>query len=108
MEKPYGLSEKSYTSHVHLPKYKELITSLPSNLDNGLVEKVLQFAKDGVTKKDLMEKFKLSRPIVRRLTAELVGKDLLRQHIPLNLLVTTARGNVYLKRVRSRKQNSKL
>jgi predicted transcriptional regulator len=73
-----------------------------------LVEKVLEFAKDGVTKKDIMEKFNLSRPIVRRLTAELVGKDLLRQHVSLNLLVTTARGNVYLKRVRSRKQNSKL
>lgn len=100
------LSEKSYTSHP--PKYQELIKTLPSNLDNGLVEKVLEFAKDGVTKKDIMEKFNLSRPIVRRLTAELVGKDLLRQHVTVNLLVTTARGNVYLKRVRSRKQNSKL
>ena len=85
-----------------------MITTLPSKLDNVLVEKVLEFAKDGVTKKDIMEKFNLSRPIVRRLTAELVGKDLLRQHVSLNLLVTTARGNVYLKRVRSRKQNSKL
>ena len=85
-----------------------MITTLPSKLDNGLVEKVLEFAKDGVTKKDIMEKFTLSGPIVRRLTAELVGKDLLRQHVPLNLLVTTARGNVYLKKVRSRKQNSKL
>ena len=85
-----------------------MITTLSSKLDNVLVEKVLEFAKDGVTKKDIMEEFNLSRPIVRRLTAELVGKDLLRQHVPLNLLVTTARGNVYLKRVRSRKQNSKL
>jgi hypothetical protein len=75
-------------------------------LDNGLVEKVSEFAKDGVTKQDIMEKFTLSLPVVRRLTAELVGKDLLRQHVPLNLLVTTARRNVYLKRVRSRKQNS--
>ena len=74
MEKQYVLSEKSYTSHLRLPKYKELITTLPSNLDNGLVEKVLQFAKDGVTKKDLMEKFNLSRPLVRRLTAELLVK----------------------------------
>ena len=74
MEKPYVLSEKSYTSHLHLPKYKELITTLPSNLDNGLVEKVLQFAKDGVTKKDLMEKFNLSRPLVRRLTVSLLVK----------------------------------
>ena len=98
------LSEKSYTSH--LPKYQELIKTLPSNLDNGLVEKVLEFAKDGVTKESIREKFNLSRPIVRRLTAELVGKDLLRQHV--KLLVTRARGNVHLKRVRSRKQNSKL
>ena len=103
-----AIKEKSYTSHEHLQKYRELITTLPSKLDNELVEKVLEFAKDGVTKKDIMEKFTLSRPIVRRLTAELVGKDLLRQHVPLNLLVTTARGNVYLKRVRSRKQHSKL
>ncbi len=80
MEKPYVLSEKSYTSH--LPKYNELITTLLSNLDNGLVENVLQFAKDGVTKKDLMEKFNLSLPIVRRVTPELVGKDLLTQHVP--------------------------
>ena len=85
-----------------------MITTFPPKLDNGLVEKVLEFAKGGVTKKDIMEKFNVSRPMVRRLTAELVGKDLLRQQVPLNLLVTTARGNVYLKRVRSRKQNSKL
>ena len=99
---------ESYTSHLHLPKYQELITTLPSKLDNGLVEKVLEFAKDGVTKKDIMEKFNLSRPIVRRLTAELVGKDLLRQQVSLNLLVTTARRNEYLKGVPSRKQKSKL
>lgn len=38
--------EKLYGTFI--PKYQELITTLSSKLGNGLVEKVLEFAKDGV------------------------------------------------------------
>ena len=45
------LSEKSYTSR--LPKYQELIKTLPSNLDNGLVEKVLETCKGWINQERL-------------------------------------------------------
>jgi hypothetical protein len=41
-----------------------------------------------------MDKFILSQPRVRRFTAELVRKDLLRPQVSLNLLVTTRGVNV--------------
>jgi predicted HTH transcriptional regulator len=84
------------------------LTSNSDELDDELVEKVLEFAKEGVTKKDIMERFSLSRPRVRRLTAELVNKDLLREHVSINLFLTTARGNIYLTKMRSKRKPSKL
>jgi hypothetical protein len=87
--------------------------ALPSNSDehdDKLVEKVLEFAKEGVTKKDIMEKFSLSlpRPRLRRLAADLVNKVFLGQHVSSNLLMTTARGNIHLRKISSKRQPSKL
>ena len=45
--------------------------------DDRLVEAVLKLAKEGVTKKTIMDRLGMSRPRVRRFTAELVNKDLL-------------------------------
>jgi hypothetical protein len=84
-----------------------LIRELTSNSD-GLADKILEFAKQGVTKKDIMEKFSLSGPRVRRLTADLVNKGFLSQYVSSNLLMTTARGNIYLRKISSKRQPSKL
>jgi len=69
------------------------------NLDyNSLVIEVLKLAKDGITKKAIMDKFSLSRPQIRKLMAELVSKDLLRYHLTLKSFMTTEKGNIYIKK----------
>jgi CBS domain-containing protein/predicted transcriptional regulator len=76
---------------------------LTPNLNEGGTqsEQILELAKEGVTKKGIVLKLGLSRPSVRRLTAELVNKDLLRYHATLNSFMTTARGHLYLKKLES-------
>jgi predicted transcriptional regulator len=59
---------------------------------------ILRLAAKGATKKTIMDNFSLSRPQLRRLTADLVNKDLLRYHQSLRLFMTTARGHIYLKK----------
>jgi CBS domain-containing protein len=76
--------------------------------DDRLVEAVLKLAKEGATKKTIMERFGMSRPQVRRFTAELVNKDLLSYHTTLKSFMTTARGNIYLSKVNSKRSSSKL
>lgn len=87
-----------------------MIRALTSNFSeyDRLVEEVLKLAREGATKKTIMDKFALSRPRVRRLTAELVNNDLLSYHIALNSFMTTARGNIYLKKVNSNRLSSRL
>jgi CBS domain-containing protein len=63
-----------------------------------LINDILEIAIKGVTKKQIMDDFSLSRPQLRRLTAELLSKDLLRYHQSLGLLMTSAKGNIYLKK----------
>lgn len=63
-----------------------------------LINDILEIATKGVTKKQIMDDFSLSRPQLRRLTAELMSKDLLRYHQSLGLLMTSAKGNIYLKK----------
>lgn len=63
-----------------------------------LINDILEIATKGVTKKQIMDDFSLSRPQLRRLTAELLSKDLLRYHQSLGLLMTSAKGNIYLKK----------
>jgi len=76
--------------------------------DDTLVDEVLKLAKEGVTKKTIMDKFGMSRPRVRRFTAELVNKDLLRYHMASKSFMTTAKGNIYLSKMNSKKSSSKL
>lgn len=64
---------------------------------NTLINDVLEMATKGVTKKQIIDNFSLSKPQLRRLTAELLNKDLLRYHQNLGLLITSAKGNIYLK-----------
>lgn len=55
-------------------------------------------AKEGIRKKDIIDRFSLSGPQVRRITAELVSKDLLRYHDAMRSYMTTAKGILYLRR----------
>src|SRR5512133_3938124 len=55
-------------------------------------------AKEGIRKKDIIDRFSLSGPQVRRITAELVSMDLLRYHDVMRSYMTTAKGILYLKK----------
>ena len=57
------------------------------------------FAKEGATKKNIIDKFKLSRSMIRRLTAESIDKDLLRYHEPISSFMTSAKGINYLRKL---------
>src|SRR6476659_4135933 len=88
---------------------RHMIRQLTLNFsDDRLVEAVLKLAKEGVTKKTIMDRLGMSRPRVRRFTAELVNKDLLSYHTTLKSFMTTARGNIYLGKVNSKRSSSKL
>jgi nucleotide-binding universal stress UspA family protein/predicted transcriptional regulator len=63
-----------------------------------IVREILTLAREGIRKKAIIDRFSLSGPQVRRITAELVGKDLLRYHDTMRSYMTTAKGIVYLKR----------
>lgn len=63
-----------------------------------IVRQILEIATVGVSKKKIMERFSLSGVQLRRLIAELQSKDLLRYHHTLGLFVTSAKGNIYLKK----------
>jgi CBS domain-containing protein len=63
-----------------------------------IVRQILEIASVGVSKKKIMERFSLSGVQLRRLIAELQGKDLLRYHHTLGLFITSAKGNIFLKR----------
>jgi nucleotide-binding universal stress UspA family protein/predicted transcriptional regulator len=73
-----------------------------------LIEKVLEFAKEGATKKNIVDKFGLSRSMMRRLTAELIDKDLLRYHEPISSFMTSAKGINYLRKLSSKRPHSHL
>lgn len=63
-----------------------------------IIRQILEIATAGVSKKKIMERFSLSGVQLRRLIAELQSKDLLRYHHTLGLFVTSAKGNIYLKK----------
>jgi nucleotide-binding universal stress UspA family protein/predicted transcriptional regulator len=63
-----------------------------------IVREILTLAKEGIRKKAIIDRLSLSGPQVRRITAELVSKDLLRYHDAMRSYMTTAKGIVYLKR----------
>lgn len=63
-----------------------------------IVREILTLAREGIRKKAIIDRLSLSGPQVRRITAELVSKDLLRYHDVMRSYMTTAKGIVYLKR----------
>jgi nucleotide-binding universal stress UspA family protein/predicted transcriptional regulator len=62
-----------------------------------IVREILTLAKEGIKKKTIIDRLSLSEPLVRRITAELVNKDLLRYHDALRSYMTTAKGILYLR-----------
>lgn len=74
-------------------------TILKFGSHDRIVRQILEIATAGVSKKKVMERFSLSGVKLRRLIAELQSKDLLRYHHTLGLFVTSAKGNIYLKKL---------
>lgn len=74
-------------------------TILKFGSHDRIVRQILEIATEGVSKKKIMERFSLSGVKLRRLIAELQSKDLLRYHHTLGLFVTSAKGNIYLKKL---------
>ena len=77
-----------------------MINKLTSNFYayDRIVREILTLGKGGINKKTIIDEFSLSEPLVRRITAELVNRDLLRYHDALRSYMTTAKGILYLRR----------
>jgi CBS domain-containing protein len=62
-----------------------------------IVKQILELAISGASKKDILNSFSFSRPQLRRMIAELESKDLLRYDHTVGTLMTSAKGNIFLK-----------
>lgn len=62
---------------------------------NDIYTSILLIAKEGASKKEIADSLSISDPQLRRLTAELVDKGMLRQDIN-RLFVTTDKGHIFL------------
>lgn len=85
-----------------MKEYSQFLTKqtiLKFGSHDRIVRQILEISAAGVSKKKVMERFSLSGVKLRRLIAELQSKDLLRYHHTLGLFVTSAKGNIYLKKL---------
>ena len=73
-----------------------------SNGYDRIVREILRLAKKGISKNDITEKFAISKPQARRITAELVSNGLLRYHDVARAYMTTAKGNLYIMKKRNK------
>jgi CBS domain-containing protein len=62
-----------------------------------IVKQILELAISGASKKDILNSFSFSRPQLRRVIAELESKDFLRYDHTVGTLMTSAKGNIFLK-----------
>ena len=72
--------------------------TLDFGLHDRLVRQILELATSGASKKAITDNLSLSASQVGRLIAELLSSNLLRYHHSLGLLMTSAKGNLYLKK----------
>ena len=66
------------------------------NKNNNIYASILSLAKEGASKKEIAEALSMSDQQLRRLTAELVDKDMLRLDAKKGILLTTDKGHVFL------------
>jgi predicted transcriptional regulator len=66
------------------------------NKNNNIYASILSLAKEGASKKEIAEALSMSDQQLRRLTAELVDKDMLRLDAKKGIFLTTDKGHVFL------------
>jgi predicted transcriptional regulator len=66
------------------------------NKNNNIYASILSLAKEGASKKEIAEALSMSDQQLRRLTAELVDKGMLRLDAKKGIFLTTDKGHVFL------------
>jgi|GEM_PF-4561163 len=66
------------------------------NKINNIYASILSLGKEGASKKEIAEALSMSDQQLRRLTAELVDKGMLRLDAKKGILLTTDKGHVFL------------
>ncbi|HEY7734275.1 MAG TPA: hypothetical protein VIB07_05725 [Nitrososphaera sp.] len=65
--------------------------------DNSIYASILSKAKEGASKKEMAEALSISDQQLRRLTAELADRGMLRPDAKKRVFVTTEKGYLFLK-----------
>lgn len=73
-----------------------------TNKNNDIYVSILSIAKEGASKKEIAEALSMSHQQLRRLTAELVDKGMLRLEAKKGVLLTTDKGHAFLQNKKSR------
>jgi predicted transcriptional regulator len=66
------------------------------NKNNNVYASILSLAKEGASKKEIAEALSMSDQQLRRLSAELVDKGMLRLDAKKGIFLTTDKGHVFL------------
>jgi predicted transcriptional regulator len=66
------------------------------NKNKNIYASILSLAKEGASKKEIAEALSMSDQQLRRLTAELVDKDMRRLDAKKGIFLTTDKGHVFL------------
>jgi predicted transcriptional regulator len=69
--------------------------------NNNIYASILSVAREGASKKEIAEALSMSDQQLRRLTAELVDKGMLRLDAKKGVLFTTDKGHVFLQHRRT-------
>lgn len=69
---------------------------------NDIYASILSIAKEGASKKEIAEALSMSDHQLRRLTAELVDRGMLRPDAEKGILLTTDKGHIFLQNKKAR------
>ncbi len=72
------------------------------NENDDLYASILSIAKEGASRKTIAEALSISYQQLRRLTAELVDKGMLRLDLKKRVFVTTDKGIIFLQDMKTR------
>lgn len=70
--------------------------------NDDIYASILSIAKEGASKKEIAEALSMSYQQLRRLTAELVDRGMLRLDTKKGVLFTTDKGHIFLQNKKSR------
>ena len=78
------------------------MTSKSDKNGDDIYASILSIAKEGASKKDIADALSISYQQLRRLTAELVDRDMLCLDVKKRVFVTTYKGHVFLQSRKAR------